>query len=76
MQGVVASFDPTTGEGTILCDADRSVYVLAGDALDASIFRNLRQGQRVVFDLNGRSQATSIRTGAEGDMGLSSNIVI
>lgn len=76
MQGVVSSFDPTTGEGALLCDADRETYVLASDALDASIFRTLRQGQRVIFDLNGRGQATAVRTGAEVDMGLGPNIVI
>ena len=30
-------------------DTDRSEYVLAPGALDGSIFRMLRQGQRVVF---------------------------
>jgi CspA family cold shock protein len=34
------------------------------------LFRVLRQGQRVVFDLDGAGLATAVRTGAEPDMGL------
>jgi hypothetical protein len=30
----------------------------------------LRQGQRIVFDLDGSGFATTVRTGAEPDMGL------
>ena len=39
-------------------------------ALDGSVFRMLRQGQRVVFDLDDAGRASAIRTGAEPDMGL------
>lgn len=70
MQGVVKAFDPQTGEGVVICDRDRAEYVLAADALEASIFRMLRQGQRVVFDLDGDNHATRLRTGAEPDLGL------
>lgn len=75
MQGVVRSFDPISGEGVIV-DAELAEFLIAEDGLDGSIFRTLRQGQRVVFDLNGRGQATSIRTGAEADMGIGPNIVV
>ena len=30
----------------------------------------LRQGQRVVFDLDADGRATQVRTGAEADLGL------
>ena len=40
------------------------------DALEGSIFRMLRQGQRVVFDLDAEGRATRVRIGAEPDMGL------
>jgi cold shock CspA family protein len=71
MQGVVRSYDPTTREGVVIVnDAERTAYVLAADALDRSIFRVLRQGQRVVFDLDGAGRATLVRTGGEVDMGL------
>ena len=35
--------------------------MLAADALEGSIFRMLRQGQRVVFDLDADGRATSVR---------------
>ena len=68
MQGVVRTFDPLTGEGLLVSDSDRSEYVLALDALQGSLFRMLRQGQRVVFDLDERQQATALRLGSEVDM--------
>jgi len=70
VQGVIRSYDPETGEGIVVTDADRSEVVLASDALSGSIFRVLRQGQRVVFELDGDGRATHVRTGAEPDMGL------
>src|SRR5438067_2047807 len=45
-------FDTLTNEGVLVSDADRSEFVLAAGALDGSIFRMLRQGQRVNFDLD------------------------
>jgi CspA family cold shock protein len=70
MQGTVKMFDPATHEGIVVRDADREELVLAADALEGSIFRMLRQGQRVVFDLDTDGRATHVRTGAEPDMGL------
>ena len=69
MQGVIKSYDPTTGEGIVVRDTDRSEYELAPDALKGSIFRMLRQGQRVVFDLDGGGRASRLRLGSEVDMG-------
>lgn len=70
MQGVVKSYDPVTRQGVILRDnPERSEYDLAERALDGSIFRMLRQGQRVVFDVNDDGLATTIRMGSEIDMG-------
>ena len=69
MQGVIKSFDPGTGDGVILCDTDFQEYDLATDALVGSPFRMLRQGQRVVFDVDGAGLATTLRIGAESDMG-------
>ena len=70
MQGVIRTYDPTTGEGVVVRDTDREELVLAADALEGSIFRMLRQGQRVVFDLDQDGHAAHIRIGAEADMGL------
>ena len=69
MQGVVRSFDPGTGEGVLVTtDGLRTDYLLATTALDGSIFRMLRQGQRVVFDLDDTGRATRLRLGSEVDM--------
>ena len=70
MQGVVKSYDPGTGEGVVVRDTDRSEYSLAAGALEGSIFRMLRPGQRVVFELDGQQHATRLRTGAEPDLGM------
>jgi len=69
VQGVVKSYDPGTGEGVLMRDTDRSEYELAADALEGSVFRMLRQGQRVVFDLDPAGRAVGIRLGSEVDMG-------
>jgi hypothetical protein len=70
MQGVISSYDPQTREGVLIRDTDRETITLAPDALADSLFRTLRQGQRVVFDLDADGRATRVRTGAEPDMGL------
>jgi CspA family cold shock protein len=70
MQGVIKSYDPGTGEGVVVRDTDRTQYSLAAGALDGSIFRTLRQGQRVVFELDDVSRAINLRTGAEPDLGM------
>ena len=69
MQGVIKSYDPGTAEGVVMRDTDRSEYDLSPDALAGSVFRMLRQGQRVVFDLDGQGRATRLRLGSEVDMG-------
>lgn len=69
MQGVIKSYDPGTRLGVVVRDTDRAEYDLAADALTGSIFRMLRQGQRVVFDLDDQGLATRLRLGSETDMG-------
>ena len=69
MQGVIKSYDPGTGDGILVRDTDRAEYDLAPGALEGSIFRMLRQGQRVVFDLDADNRATRLRLGSEADMG-------
>jgi cold shock CspA family protein len=70
VQGVIRSYDPQTREGALIRDTDREEFTLALDALEGSIFRMLRQGQRVVFELDDAGLATNVRIGAEVDMGL------
>ena len=69
MQGVVKSYDPGTGDGIIMCDTDLADYDLADRALHGSVFRMLRQGQRVIFDLDEQGRAFGLRLGSEVDMG-------
>jgi cold shock CspA family protein len=69
VQGVVKAYDPGTGEGVIVRDTDRSEYDLAPSALEGSLFRMLRQGQRVIFDLDDTGRAVHLRLGSEVDMG-------
>lgn len=68
MQGVVKAYDPASGVGVVLCDTDLQEYDLASGALAGSVFRMLRQGQRVVFDLDEQGRATRLRLGSEVDM--------
>jgi CspA family cold shock protein len=69
MQGVVKAFDPSTGDGVVIAETDLEEYDLAPDALGRSLLRMLRQGQRVIFDLDERRMATALRLGSEVDMG-------
>ncbi len=69
MQGVIKAYDPSTGDGLVMADTDLQDYELAANALDGSVFRMLRQGQRVVFDLDDAGRATALRLGSEVDMG-------
>jgi cold shock CspA family protein len=69
VQGVVKSYDPVTGDGVVTRDTDLGEFELAPDALDGSLFRMLRPGQRVVFDLHGSNRATGLGFGSEADMG-------
>lgn len=75
MQGVIKSYDPGSGDGVVV--DDRAVdeqgrhleFDLATDALEGTVFRLLRQGQRVVFELDADDRATHLSLGSEIDMG-------
>ena len=68
LQGVVRSFDPVTGAGVLVCDSDLRDYEFTAEAIAGSVFRTLRQGQRIVFDVEA-DQAVRLRLGSEVDMG-------
>ncbi|HEY5889171.1 MAG TPA: cold shock domain-containing protein [Acidimicrobiia bacterium] len=68
-QGVVKIYDPVTGAGIIVRDDDKSEVYLKSGSLGGSIFRTLRQGQRVVFEIveeDGRRYADTVRMGQDG----------
>ncbi len=68
-QGVVKSYDPVTGIGIVVRDVDRDEVFLRPGSLKDSVFRTLRQGQRVVFESveeDGRTFITSVRLGQDG----------
>ena len=69
MQGVVKVYDPGTGAGVIVRDDDQSEVLLRPGSLAGSLFRTLRQGQRVVFDTEedgDRTYAHRLRFGSDG----------
>ena len=68
MQGVVKAYDPVTATGVVMCDTDLADYELSATALEGSVLRMLRQGQRVLFDLDESGRATRLRLGSEVDM--------
>ncbi len=69
MQGVIKSYDPGSRDGVVIDDREFVEYDLASNALDGSLFRMVRQGQRVLFDLDVHGCATALRLGSEVDMG-------
>ncbi len=70
MQGVIKSYDPGTGDGVVVCDTgDFAEFDLAVNALEGSVFRMLRQGQRVNFFVDEDGRATGLGLGSEVDMG-------
>lgn len=69
MQGVIKSYDPASSDGIIVRDTDMSEYDLAPNSLEGTVFRMLRQGQRVCFELDSMGRATNLNLGSEIDMG-------
>lgn len=68
-QGVVKTYDPTTGFGLVVPDDGGDEVYLRPGSLAGSIFRLLRQGQRIVYDVTtegDQSFAGNIRVGQEG----------
>ncbi len=68
MQGIVKSYNPATQSGILLGDDLTTELAIAKGALEGSIFRMLRPGQRVIFDANDAGHATNLRLGSEVDM--------
>jgi cold shock CspA family protein len=69
VQGVIKSYDPISGDGVVVRDTDFAEFDIAAGALAGSIIRMLRQGQRVVFEVDESGRAGTVRFGSEADMG-------
>lgn len=68
-QGVVQTYDPSTGIGVVVRDDNHSEVYLRPGSLKGSIFRTLRQGQRIIFETteeDGATYASGIRFGQDG----------
>ncbi len=59
-QGVVKSYDPNTGNGIVILDTDKSEVFLIPGSLKNSIFRTLRQGQRINFEINLKEEVKTV----------------
>lgn len=71
MQGVVKAFDPESRTGTLLVETTLVDIDFDSAAFDATQFRFLRQGQRLVFETDDRGLAVNLRLGSEVDMATS-----
>jgi cold shock CspA family protein len=70
VQGVVRIYDPLSGEGLVVREADRAELAFAPTALEGSLFQTLRQGQRINFEVDADGRVVNVRLGSEVDMGL------
>jgi cold shock CspA family protein len=69
VQGVVKAYDPATGLGVVMIAPERADIDLGPGSLEGSIFRDLRQGQRIVFETIPQGQrlvARKVRIGSDG----------
>ncbi|MDH5373171.1 MAG: hypothetical protein OEX97_09530 [Acidimicrobiia bacterium] len=69
MQGFVKTYDTGTQTGVVVVDPDLDEVILRPGSLDGSMFRFLRQGQRITFDLieePDRNVVTNVRMGHDG----------
>lgn len=65
-QATVRSYDSQTRTGVLLADDGETEFEITPEAMDSSMFRFLRPGQRVTFDLigpEGTTKALNLRIG-------------
>ncbi len=68
-QGVVKTYDTGTETGVVVLDPGPGEVYLRPGSLDGSMFRFLRQGQRIVFELveeDDRNFVSNVRVGHDG----------
>ncbi len=65
-QATVRSYDSLTKTGTLISDDQKTTYELTPEVIEPSMFRFLRPGQRVTFDIvevEGRKTISDLRIG-------------
>ena len=65
-QATVKAYDSVTRTGKLVSDDGKIEYVVDAEAMDAGMFRFLRPGQRVTFDLvddDGEQKPRNLRIG-------------
>jgi cold shock CspA family protein len=65
-QATVKSYDSITKTGTLIADDGATEYSIEPASMETSMFRFLRPGQRVTFDLvdeDGASKTRNLRIG-------------
>ena len=65
-QATVKRYDSLTKTGTLLGDDGETEWSIEAEAIESGMFRFLRTGQRVTFDLvddGGGSKVTNLRIG-------------
>jgi cold shock CspA family protein len=65
-QATVKSYDSITRTGVLVADDGETEWSIDAEAMESGMFRFLRPGQRVTFDLlksGGAQKATNLRIG-------------
>lgn len=62
-QGTVRSYDSHTKTGVIVADDGSTTWEIDPPAIEYGIFRFLRPGQRVTFDLDTNNKPRDLRIG-------------
>ena len=65
-QATVKTYDSITRTGVLIADDGQTEFAVDGESLDSGMFRFLRPGQRVTFDLideGGEKKLRNLRIG-------------
>lgn len=60
-QATVKTYDSLTRTGALVADDGTTEYSIEPEALEGSMFRFLRPGQRVTFELEGEGETRRVR---------------
>ena len=60
-QATVKAYDSLTKSGVLVADDATTEYPIDAEAIEESMFRFLRPGQRVTFELEGEGETRRVR---------------